>query len=448
MTGRRAPVTVWWLSPVVVTLIVVLAAVIPTALIPDQSFRAQWRTPKSISIETCLLFTAGGLVLALAALVVAAARPAVPRPGRWPDLRPPEVSLLRRASSVLVVLTALGYLAFVAAAVQAGVGWDELRAIFGPDGLTGAGVEERVGTIPGVTTLTQFGLAVAVVSSLLLCQRFSTTEALKLALVIALAVPRAFLFTERLAILELAVPVVVLAAARLATTVRGRRAVRLIPVVAAPVLFAVFALFEYTRSWQFYRATTDVSFPRFAAERLAGYYTTALNNGQLELLYTAAPGRWPYTTIEALWTAPGVARLHLHEVLSGGPDPDYEAMLARHANPEFNNASGLAPAFVDYGTIGGLLYFLVIGVVAGLLYRGLRESRPTGMLLYPLLFVGLLELPRYLHWAQGRALPAYLALGTLALLLHRAARRREKPGRQDIATAAAGSRAQPIPRGD
>lgn len=424
MTGRRNATGVWWLSPAVVTLIVVPAAIVPTALIPDESFRSQWGTPKIITLETCLLLGTGGLLLALGALVVTAARPAMPRPQRWPGLRPSEVSTLRRASSLFVALTVLGYLALVATAVEAGVNWSDLGAVFGPEGISGAEVEGRVETIPGVTTLTQFGLAAVVVSALLLCQQPSVAEAAKLAVVVGLALPRAFLFTERLALLELAVPVVVIVAARFATRQRGLRVVRLVPVVAAPVLFAVFALFEYTRSWTFYRATTEAGFPRFAAERLAGYYTTALNNGQLELLHTAAPGRWPYTTMEAVWTAPGVSHLNLHELLSGGPDPDYVAMLDRYANPEFNNASGLAPPFVDFGTFGGLLYFLVIGIVAGLLYRGMRESSPAGMLLYPVLFVGLLELPRYLHWAQGRSLPAYLALGTLAVLLHRAARRR------------------------
>jgi hypothetical protein len=424
MTGPRNATGVWWLSPAVVTLIVVPAAVVSTALIPAESFRAQWDTPKIITLETCLLLGTGGLVLALGALVVTAARPTVPREERWPGLRPSEVSTLRRASSLFVVLTVLGYLALVAVAVDAGVNWADLGAVFGPEGLSGAEVEGRVDTIPGITTLTQFGLAAVVVSALLLCQQPSVAEAVKLALVVGLALPRAFLFTERLALLELAVPVVAIVAARFATRPRGRRVVRLVPVVAAPVLFAVFALFEYTRSWTFYRATTEAGFPRFAAERLAGYYTTALNNGQLELLHTAAPQRWPYTTVEAVWTAPGMSHLNLHELLSGGPDPDYVAMLTRYANPEFNNASGLAPPFVDFGTFGGLLYFLVIGIVAGLLYRGMRESCPAGMLLYPVLFVGLLELPRYLHWAQGRSLPAYLALGTLAVLLHRVARRR------------------------
>lgn len=414
---------VWWLSPVTVALIVIPAAVLPTALIPDASFRAQWRTPKAITLETCLLFLCAGLVLALGALLVAAARPVRPRAGRWPALGPDEVLLMRRCSTVLVVLTAVGYLAFVVAAVRGGVGLADVTATVGPEGLYGAGIKERIGTIPGVTTLTQFGLAAVVVSSVLLCNEFSRRELGKLAVVVGLALPRAFLLTERLAILELVVPVVVVIACRFGTAGKGRVMVRFLPALAAPVLLAVFAAFEYSRSWLYFKETTgEGNFLRFVTERLAGYYTTAMNNGQLEMLYANPPGRWPYVTLEALWTAPGAADIDLYESLSGQQLPDYMAMLERYGNPEFSNGSGVAPVFIDYGSVGGLLYFLVVGVVAGLLYRGFRESSSVGMLLYPVLFIGLLELPRYLHWAQGRALPSFLALALIGYLMRRQVR--------------------------
>ena len=419
----RTATAVWWLSPVTITLLVVSAAVLATLLVPDASFRAQWDTPKAITTATCLLFLSGGLALALGALVVSAARRTVPRAGRWPALRPDEIALLRRCSTVLVALTLVGYLAFVAAAVRAGVGLGDVAASLGPEGLYGTDIKERTGTIPGLTTLTQLGLAAVVVSSLLLCSAPTRRELGTLLLVIGLSVPRGFLLTERLAVLELVVPAAVVLAARFGTAGRGRAVVRLLPAVALPVVVAVFAAFEYSRSWTVYRATTGGGFLRFAVERLAGYYTTSLNNGYLELLHVNGPGNWPYATLEAFWTAPGIGQADLYRTLSGGQAVDDIDVLVRYANPEFSNGSGLAPPFIDYGAGGGLLYFAAVGVVAGLLYRGFRESRPAGMLLYPVLFVGLLELPRYLHWAQGRALPAFLALSAVALLLHRAARR-------------------------
>lgn len=76
----------------------------------------------------------------------------------------------------------------------------------------------------------------------------------------------------------------------------------------------------------------------------------------------------------------------------------------------------MAP-FLDFGTVGGLIYFAVVGVIAGLLYRGFRTGEAFGLLLYPLLFVGLIELPRYLQWAEGRFFPSWLALVAVAIAL-------------------------------
>jgi hypothetical protein len=46
-----------------------------------------------------------------------------------------------------------------------------------------------------------------------------------------------------------------------------------------------------------------------------------------------------------------------------------------------------------------------------------------GVLLYPVLFTGLLEIPRYVYWTEGRVVPAYIALIIVAFLARRAARR-------------------------
>jgi oligosaccharide repeat unit polymerase len=412
---------VWWLSPVSVPLIVSVLSIVPTLLISDQRFRALWKTPKVITTETYLLFMAAGLALAVGAFAVLAAFPAKPRRSNaWPGLDDTEIRVLRTSSTVLVTLTVIGYVAFIGAAIRAGVGIPELTAALGPDSYH-SGIKEQIGTVPGVTTLTQFGIASVIVSSLLISSSPRRTDVLRLIIVFALALPRSFLLTERLAILELVVPMVVVFAARYSAAGRGRRIVKLMPVIAAPFVFAVFATFEYFRSWQFFRATSGGNFGDFALERLAGYYATALNNGHLTLVHTGGVGQWPYRTIEAFWIAPGIKSWTWEQPQFHTYSEEYYAdMLAQFGNPEFNNASGFVTGFGDYGSIGGIVYFLIMGVVAGCLYRGFRSSAGLGMLLYPIIFLGILELPRYLYWSQGRALPAIVALAIVAFALRRA----------------------------
>jgi hypothetical protein len=139
------------------------------------------------------------------------------------------------------------------------------------------------------------------------------------------------------------------------------------------------------------------------------------------MAYNRFPGRWPYETLAAFWTAPGIGSLNLWSVLNGSRDnaQAYLDVLTEHGTPEFNNSSGLAAPFVDYGIPGGLVYMLAAGVVLGLLYRSFLESSPTGLLIYPILFLGVVELPRYINWSQGRVFPSIVAAAVIAIVMRR-----------------------------
>jgi len=419
---------VWWLSPVVVSLLVAFASIFPAALIGDQQFRSLWRTPKAVTGETLLLFGCGALALAFGALVALAAVPMSRQPSApWPQLSDQSAVLLRRASSALTAVTIAGYAGFGVLIVRAGLNPLELFSL-SPSHSSGMSVREVVGTIPGITTLTQFGSAAVVTSTVLLVRKYSRSELCKLLVVLGLALPRAYIFSERLAVLELVVPMTVIMAAHLAVH-RGlrRRLMQVIPFVSFVAVVAIFGFFEYFRSWTFYRTQVTTSYTEFALNRFAGYYATALNNGHLVLEHLQWPNRLPYDTIEAFWTAPGVQAAGLYETLGGHVPPYtrdesdsvYYAVLSNFANPEFNNQSGYVGAFVDYGGFGGIVFFLVVGLVAGLLYRGFCQSKAFGLFLYPIVFVGLLELPRYLYWSQGRATYAWIGLVGIAVLVSR-----------------------------
>jgi hypothetical protein len=244
--------------------------------------------------------------------------------------------------------------------------------------------------------------------------------------VIGLALPRSYILSERLAILELIVPMTVILAAHLSIQRGLRRSVmQFIPFVSFVALVVFFGFLEYFRSWTFYRTQVTTSYPEFVLTRLAGYYTTAINNGQLVLDHLNWPKRLPYETIEAFWTAPGVEWIGLYQKL-GGHTPPYARprsqsifgdVMSQFGNPELNNQSGYVGGFIDYGRFGGILYFLLIGLIAGLLYRGFRQAKPFGLFLYPVVFLGILELPRYIYWSQGRTTYAWIGLLVIAALV-------------------------------
>jgi hypothetical protein len=135
------------------------------------------------------------------------------------------------------------------------------------------------------------------------------------------------------------------------------------------------------------------------------------------------PNRLPYDSIQAFWTAPGIAQLHLYYRLTMQNGDDLlNTVLAQRGNPEFNNPGGLAVPTIDFGKIGGPVFFLIAGLIIGMAYRSWRSGQPTGLLVYPVFFTGLLELPRYLYWTQGRVFPAMVFLLVVSALMHRSSR--------------------------
>jgi hypothetical protein len=91
-------------------------------------------------------------------------------------------------------------------------------------------------------------------------------------------------------------------------------------------------------------------------------------------------------------------------------------ILDREANPEFNNPSALLPPVVDFGVIGALLFWLLAGLLCGLLYRWYRDCEMPGLLFYPIFFTGVIETTRIPYWGEGRVVTAYLVLIPLSWL--------------------------------
>ena len=149
---RRVSRPIWWISPVAIALLVGGLSLIPTSFISDTEFRALWRSPRVLDNHTLAMFGSGVLVLALSALIgmsVVRRRPAVE--GTWPGFGPEVRGLLTRASTVLLVLTVVGYLGFGYLIAKSGLTPADLLSATSADGTP---AKDAIGTIAGVTTLT------------------------------------------------------------------------------------------------------------------------------------------------------------------------------------------------------------------------------------------------------------------------------------------------------
>jgi uncharacterized membrane protein YeaQ/YmgE (transglycosylase-associated protein family) len=284
---------------------------------------------------------------------------------------------------------------------------------------------EHLTTIPGVTTATQFGLTVVTLGVPLGIVDGWRTVRWQFLTVFALALTRCFLNQERLAVIELVVPLVV---SVLGFRPMGKRLHLLTqfgPVIGGVFLYLGFSIAEYFRAWSSFYAVRESNFWSFMAIRLAGYYATALNNGALlwKVSQPLAAGL-PKYTFDFLWRFPilkdvlatAFPSLSFPEELS---ETHWGDLLATSANPELNNPSGIFLPFVDYGVAGGLLWWLLAGLICGFLYKEFKRRSVAGIFLYPAIYIGLIEATRILYWATGRFFPDIFTLVVGVLLLFR-----------------------------
>jgi len=285
-------------------------------------------------------------------------------------------------------------------------------------------IRDQGQTLPGVTTLVQLEMGFLIIGLILAmklgCRRHFLGIFIPLLMVLAIAWVRSKLWSERLAVIELLIPGVVLIF-RLCRSDLWKGWQRILtaaaPLAAPPLLFLFFSISEYSRSWSGFYSETQSSFLLFSFMRLTGYYVTALNNGAVcvEVMHHY---NVPYDTLEWFWKFPLVKALMPYETVANSqPWDDYQDLLTKMANPEFNNPSGVFVVRLDYGYTGGLFVWFAVGIIAMLLYRSFVKGSLAGLLLYPFFFIGLLESPRVFYWGLSRCFPTFALLFFMLFLV-------------------------------
>lgn len=290
---------------------------------------------------------------------------------------------------------------------------------FYPVVLRGSFVADReaMNRMPGITSFTQVGVPFAtsyLAAVFVARQRMSSLVRLLFWMVLVLTVLRVQLWMERLALIEIALPMAAIVMTHRPPRTRfGYRIYRLVssigPFLGIPLLLLVFTLTEFFRSWTTYSQTQSVPLLPFMTARLVTYYFTALNNGAGIL--ATQEGRWP--TFDFAYTADwfyhlpfGIGSTAQQMFLRTDTAGDF---LERWADVEFNNMSGIFPIVYDLGFIGATLYFCLFGFLAGVLYRSMVNGRVLGTLFYGPFFVGCVEVLRISYVTGSRVVLIFAA---------------------------------------
>lgn len=414
MTPLRPVVGLWWLHPGWAFALLNGLTMFAALILSDEAFR-MYGTPKYFDF-TYFLLGISGIASFLVGQWLAKSTGRAPQP-MTSDAR----ARLRPWFNWAILLSITGYIVWFGGGLLRARSLAPLAAIVNVGDSPDVDVRRDVfPTIPGVTTLTQFGMA-AIALGLLLPPAAGVTKRRRrqlIAALLGLGVMRMMLVSERLAIIELAIPAAIVSLrlgllARERLSEKTRRRLRLAPITAVVGVTLLFGGAEYFRSWRFYEDRFD-SFAEFTVWRLSGYYTTAHNNGVMAMKMR---GSWPvpYYTLEQFWRFPLVVGSPLSYSAVAGLDPEevHMATLERYGTPELNNEGGVFAPAMDFGWFGFFVFWMLFGFVAGRLHRGFLAGALGGLLFYPLTFVAILEAPLLLYLSSVRTFPSIVLLAAI-----------------------------------
>lgn len=412
--------TLWWLRPRAAVLFLAVPLLLCAYLLPESTYLTLYDSGKYVDANFLVLgvIVYAGFVAGSFFAVGAGSRP------QEKDI----LLYCRWFIWPLFALTIFGYLTWFANAIVQAGGFDPIFSVFydfffRPRAETSDFVKyELFPNIPGVTTFTQFGILYATVEALL-WTRGEPRRAilLRFATIFSLTLSRAVLLSERLALVEIAIPIIIILVGSARLVGVQRVLVRLAPLYVGFGVFGLFAFAEYFRSWNFYRPIYNGPYLEFAFQRFLGYYVTAINNSAL--YYYREPLQPLRNTLQSLFVVPGLGPYaeEAYTSILGVEGTNYEQLLETYANPEFTNIAWVGTILNEYSAFLAPLIACFIGVLSASLYVNFVKGRLIGALLYPSWFVGLLEISRVYYWTNQRYFPV-LAFLVLSLLLFKFAK--------------------------
>ena len=434
----------WWLHPVPVVFMALVPFLISGHMISGADYFDLWRTEKHLDYDTAVLcaaivasFTGGAFVQFL-----------MEKRHRAPEatINYYRLEMLFLAS---FVATLFGYILWIIVCATHGVGLAQVISVFRGDFGAVYAIRDLGATIPGLTTMTQFGMAAAIFGSLLWNERHPRYVVILLVLLVVMAMVRALLWSERLATIEVLIPMLITLFARRDwySHPRLRRFLGFAPIAGCVGLYLYFTASESVRSWGHYAAEGG-SIWYFSWMRLCGYYITALNNGALmHKVVGTAP--FPYTAFEFFWKFPGISTLFPYNDMFSVDPYAYLDSLKDAGNPEFNNPSGIFPYVVDFGTIGACVFWFLAGWLGSAAHSAFQRGALAGLLFFPLLFISYLEISRIPYLTASRTLPSWAMLAVALLLVKKRPARfrgarlqRRRSGSEERARSRASSRAE------
>lgn len=409
----------WWLHPHFAVLFIGIPFLILAYLTPESTYLTLYRTNKYVDFNFIIM----GLIVYLGFFAGSFFTVNTGVKNQERDI----ILYCRWFVWPLFIITVFGHVVWYANTALAAGGLEPTisqlsRALLQPEVGTATYMRDVFSkTVPGITTLALCGILYATVEALLWVRRNShrPLALMRFAIVVSLVLVRAVLLTERLAIIEIAVPatIILLSKLQLSTAFR-RHAVRFAPLFIVLGALGAFASTEYVRSWAYYRTFYPGNYLEFVFHRFVGYYTTSVNNAAVYYYYQPLQ---PFRhTLNDLFRFPVLGETvdKIHAAIFGDTYIEIPYLLNTYANYEFNVTPMFGLLLNEWTVFFAPVVAFLIGLLSSSLYSSFSRGRLIGALLYPSWFIGLLEISRIYYWAHQRYFPVLVFL-LVSLLLYK-----------------------------
>lgn len=380
--------SIWWLNPIYIYIAITLIAVYAYS-ITEQSYWILYQVQgKYINISYLIIYLISAFLFCYGSYT------AKDNCGEKKD----KAYFLDNICGILFKLTILAYVIWFSRFIMLN-GFSSMFALVNPSELAAKMYvfRQNSGKIPGLTSMTEFGVVVSPLSVILYQSTYKKKFKTIFFVLFILASIRSALFSERLALMELLVPSLVVHFSYKKYNILYT----FFPIFAIFSLLLVFGVFEYSRSWKtHYVDIYQGTFVKFVIDRVLGYYAISVNTECTHLHFYESTF-FPTLTFQWLWKFPFLDKIpsffDATPNVHGG-----DSMLELYGNPEFNNPGGMLTFVQDFSFFGLSLSFL-FGRIVGILYNAFKRGFLEGILLYPICVLCLIELPRYFYFGCPRA---------------------------------------------
>jgi hypothetical protein len=302
----------------------------------------------------------------------------------------------------IAIVTIIAYILWFGKLIQ---NPDLIINIISGNSMYASGARMYIKTIPGITTLSQFGVVYVT-----LYRYFANYKNIVLKkhykyfywIILTLTLFRSIVWSERLALIEILIPIILLSKFNLKVYKKIRVILFLGPYMGVFFLYLYFGIFEYFRSWASYYKFIYNDYWGFIFDRISNYYLTALNNGAGVIKI------FNNNTLDFQYTFAWVYKFPLFgEILKDyiGVNSTLNLFLDKYGNREFNNLAGIFALYHDFGFLGASIVMVLLGITIGLLYNLYRGNSLIGVLLYPTFFIFILEILRIFYIGEPRTIP-------------------------------------------